>query len=861
MSESSMICGFVLHDINFPNGGSQLQDQRLMGRKPSLHNTTPVGEQPGGQGAILLIMFLRREAVITADANLKLNLVVSYGSFLAIIMQGKPFCIFFAKGYSSCILVRSMATSTNYTLISSCLLASRQTAFSRISAALLLYGIAFLPTSNTLANDIYELVPFVVNADSRIQDKHDVSSSFSVFDGESIDLHRLGSVESLAFAEPSLEFGSAFNGNGSLNTMRGVGVDSALVAVDPSVSTYSDNVYRPGAVTGLLAMFDIDHTQVIKGPDGVVDGRNAIGGSIKFFTNKPNLERQGLSGFIGAGIGSYNHFLVKGALNIAWPEKKAGLRFSGIRSERDGFTANHTPGAADLDDDNDWMGRAQLLLTPSDDASLRIIYDRWRQDDKGFAKVAIGERVADAPLLDFSQAIPQPSGSRNVATSGNESLDNLGESFAIEASKRFGDIIEATYIGSYQDWELKSVFDIDMTNLDLMDFTDTEKSYVQTNELRLLRDLGDDIDFVFGLYAYDDDRRQALILPVETTIGSLFSSTSVDQDAQSRAVYVGVPNASIPGSEKWKGSIGFRYTEDDKRSRQSFLPFFAEEAIEFDLTDDWSSFDYKASLKYKLSNNWNLFGVVSTGFRSGGFMLAQDTDTPEAFNPEELVSVKFIAKYLTENKDRSTATGLEIEAYHYDYDNMQVSHVITSSDGNSLRIVTRNAAKASIDGLEARGNIRRENWAIRYTFAYMDAVFDRFDTFIYELDPLEQVVDISGNALPRTPEFSASFLIEYTLPDDKWRLFSGVSWSDGAEFNVYNDPRFRQPSHVLTHVGIEYRYEIGNFSEWSVSAGIHNLFDEEIPVGFDEGSLLLGNFNSNIYAPPRTWRLSIKKRF
>ncbi len=96
------------------------------------------------------------------------------------------------------------------------------------------------------------------------------------------------------------ETGGAF-GPGMSAYIRGVGQADFDPALEPGVGIYIDDVYYPSLTGANFDLLDLDRVEILRGPQGVLGGRNSEGGAIKLYSQKPS-ETDG--GSFQAGVGA-----------------------------------------------------------------------------------------------------------------------------------------------------------------------------------------------------------------------------------------------------------------------------------------------------------------------------------------------------------------------------------------------------------------------------------------------------------------------------------------------------------------------------------------------------------------------------
>ncbi|WDF72531.1 TonB-dependent receptor [Novosphingobium sp. KACC 22771] len=177
-------------------------------------------------------------------------------------------------------------------------------------------------------------------------------------------------------------------GNISSIFIRGVGNITTSSYVDPAVTPSYDGVVlgRGGGVFG-AAFYDLARIEVLKGPQGILYGRNATGGAVNVIPARPKLGENSL-GF-NLGYGNFNAVDIDAHVNLSVSANSA-LRLGGAYSSHDGYNRDGT------DDMKRQSLRAQYLIEPSSDLSLRIGADYTHVGGKGIGGSYIGAFVPNA---------------------------------------------------------------------------------------------------------------------------------------------------------------------------------------------------------------------------------------------------------------------------------------------------------------------------------------------------------------------------------------------------------------------------------------------------------------------------------
>ncbi len=140
-------------------------------------------------------------------------------------------------------------------------------------------------------------------------------------------------------------------------TLRGIGRLSNSIGADPGVANYTDGLYSSFATTAGRDAMLIERVEVLRGPQGTLYGRNAIGGAINIISKRPTDELS-VDFKLGAGDYSYNNVVaaVSGPIITDWLR----YRVAGQREQRDGVDYNYGTGENESWALNDYYLEFQL---------------------------------------------------------------------------------------------------------------------------------------------------------------------------------------------------------------------------------------------------------------------------------------------------------------------------------------------------------------------------------------------------------------------------------------------------------------------------------------------------------------------
>ena len=192
------------------------------------------------------------------------------------------------------------------------------------------------------------------------------------------------------------------NSTGNLIFIRGVGNFSLLPNSEPAIAWSYDGVFvsRPIGTNGQL--FDLERVELLKGPQGVLYGRNASGGSVNIVPQHPIAGTN--TAYASANVASYAMRSAEAAINLSLG-KNAALRISGTLADQANFLKGYTKGQSQQ------SLRAQLATDLTPDVSLRLASDYTHLGGIGLGTSYLGNHVFDlaSRTYRFNPANLQPS--------------------------------------------------------------------------------------------------------------------------------------------------------------------------------------------------------------------------------------------------------------------------------------------------------------------------------------------------------------------------------------------------------------------------------------------------------------------
>jgi len=331
-------------------------------------------------------------------------------------------------------------------------------------------------------------------------------------------------------------------------------------------------------------------------------------------------------------------------------------------------------------------------------------------------------------------------------------------------------------------------------------------------------------------------------------------STQYQQDSDTAAIFA---HTEYEITDALTFKLGARYTEDEREIIDSctydvdgsLANFFSvavfEGTVEYQQgdcvtlnPDTFESVPYNETIKSEnltgqLGLDWRVtddvlaYGLVSTGYKSGGFGAPAAASWPSlaSYDEEEVLAYELGVKSTLADG----AVQLNAAIYHYDYDDKQVSSFIIDPVFGSLTKII-NAPESTVQGAELEVNwYATDSTMVRLTSSYLDAEYDDFTTYLFGQSLAENPdpVDISGTQIQNTPEWQHNLMVHHEIDiNENYYAFVGGDWSYSDEFNslVGNNPVFTVDSYSVLNLR-------GGFASsdnsWQTTLWVNNVTDED----------------------------------
>lgn len=216
--------------------------------------------------------------------------------------------------------------------------ATFQKTLSRRTSVLLSASIGALAlTAPALAQDDDEggLDRITVTATRSETNLQDTPLAITAVTGEALEARAFTSIEDVAAIVPNASFRQAQVAYGRAVTayIRGIGQNDFNLAFEPGVAMYVDDQYYALLAGSVFDLLDIERVEVLRGPQGTLFGRGAIGGAVNIISKEPGPEPEA---YLDATYGAYNRTDIRAGFNYPLADNLF-LRVSGVSKHRKGY--------------------------------------------------------------------------------------------------------------------------------------------------------------------------------------------------------------------------------------------------------------------------------------------------------------------------------------------------------------------------------------------------------------------------------------------------------------------------------------------------------------------------------------------
>lgn len=717
-----------------------------------------------------------------------------------------------------------------------------------VLAAIIASGLSSVPAQAQVLEEI------VVTSQKRATslDVQKVPTAISVFSGEALEESFAVDLTDVGRMAPNVQLNPAGTYPGFANFfIRGIGVSNTTRSQDPAVGTFLDGIYVGFGPSSIAETFDVQSVEVLRGPQGTLFGKNVTGGAVSVTSRRPGND---FGGYTKVQIGNYGSIKITGAVDLPLSDNVA-VRLAATSRSRDGYFDNLETGDTKPESDVKII-RPTLVWTPTDRTSIAVIGEYYRSEGGSSASQnldsRVNPRVAGPAVVQRVFDYAPPGDKYDIRHNTQGYVDAEAKMLVVDGSYD-ADHGVFTVITGAREVSYDSSTDFDGSPHTVFHFPDNKEDQEQFSfEARYASKFSSTVDFTTGVFyftqEYDVGERREFFVGGTPQNPMIWQQVGLGEaDDQSVAVF---GEASWHISDSLSLLLGGRWTKEEKEIL--FCPFSFDATVFSSLSmsdcanpvskdEDWTSFSPKVGLDWHIAEQ--MFGYLSwsTGFRSGAFNIR--ARLPEAIGPVDEEEVNTweagLKSTLLDGKMR-----FNVALFHSSYDDIQrtISDTVIVNGSPAVTQVLRNAAEASISGIELESSlILTETLAADFTVGYLNAEYDRFPGIDADRNGLyEPAIDNAAAEkldFERVPEFEYTLGLEHRFGiGTSGELLSRLAyqWRDDHFVDTLNSPSVAVDSYGLLDASMTY----SDFADgWSIAVFGRNLTDEEFhDFGYDGGT-------------------------
>lgn len=710
------------------------------------------------------------------------------------------------------------------------------------------------------AGPIATVEEITVTAQKRAENVQDVPLAITAVRGEALASMNITQPQQLSLIDPSVRFKQSLSSSASGLTIRGVGTSSFSAGIEQSISTVVDGVVLADPAS-LATLADVERVEILRGPQGMLFGKNASAGLVHFITNRPKLDQN--SGELHLQYGERGEQVLQAIGNLAVSDTLA-LRLVATHNQRDGLIRNVAKDNVFTDPQDVSTLTLKALWRPSEDLTVYFSADRtdndafccsstWRKVTPGYAPAVINARygVVAGPK-NLQVAANGPSQGKSTALGGTLQVDyNLGD-------------LTLTSISAYRSVKREAFYDGDLTTVSYVDTNGgAGKTDWLSQELRLTSPIGERFDYVAGLYLYHSKASSLIrqrgqlswitpasngvVVPIipGAPLGTIFETSTVN-DINSTSV-AGFGQVGLHITPKLDLIAGARITRDEITLDYHRAPtpgaVYIPGSVTLDLHQEVENTNtsWRIGPRYNFSDDIMAYATVSRGYKGPGFSglsaansLADQRVRPEIPTSYEAgVKAAFLDRRLIVNANVYSTKVKNFQAQVSDLTSATYSSRITNAGeiktrGFEANLMARPAAGLSITAGLANTHARYADFNGVQCYFGQPKIAQGGPCSAPPAAPtsLDGFFNAKGLSLAGVPDwvYGVSAVYERSLsPGLRGFVQANWNWQSDINYSISGDPGTIQKAYGLLggRIGVS-----APDKAWSVALYASNLLDK-----------------------------------
>lgn len=679
------------------------------------------------------------------------------------------------------------------------------------------------PTPLKGRDDSASVPSVTVNATRRNASLQSVPVAVSVLDGDALNNANRTSIDTIVQEVPSVTFRQQGGNKDSTIFVRGIGTISTSPGVEPTVSTVIDGVVyaRPGQAT--LDLLDIEHIEILRGPQGTLFGKNASSGVLNVIGRKSTQET---TGFIDASWYEGNEKRVRAGVSGAIQPGVVSASVTGLYADYDGNINNVHAGGGKLNGYDRKGVRARVDITPTRDLDIALIADYLRSTSSptftAYKSTAAAFNAGIAPVVAGAE-------NRQVNTDIPSDILDKNKGLSAQVDYRFNGYT-LTSITAVRDWDntqytstsaIGNAAEVARITAAFPATRDigTVEFKQASQELRVASPKEQFAEYVVGAYylhGKDSEVYQRIV-----NNGAAINSGRADYGVKNDS-YSLFGESTLNFASDWRAIAGARWTRDDlsydhaRTSTQTVAFAGVQPATQSTGSTSKDGYSGRLGLQYDIARDINTYATYSRGYKGPAYnvffnMLSRDT---LALKPETSDSFELGLK--ASAFDRKLTANIAI--FDTKYSNYQANFYDTVAGAVVTRLI--NAGDVSTKGVELDLNARpTRELTLTQSLAYTDAKIDSFNC------PAAAAAscNLNGQPLPFSPKWKSFTRANYALPLQNGfivDLSADYTYQAKTQYDLFQSADAIQGAYGVVNAGIALSSPVGG---WRIALVGKNL--------------------------------------
>lgn len=681
--------------------------------------------------------------------------------------------------------------------------------------------------TNNNRNSINEII---VTAEKHEEKLQNVPAAVTALTELDIDDAAIRNVDDVVKMIPNMTFNTTYISGFNEVNFRGLRL-SQFTEKNPVV-IFIDNIPQDSLSHYGTNLLNIERIEVLRGSQGTIYGKNAIGGVINIISKKPdnNLESK-----IYAEAGENNRFITKAYINGPMIKDKLFFSFSGGINRTDGYMKNTHPDGGYYNNENDLNLNTRIRFIPNKKSEINFHTNLTRKRYGSVVSINGSDNKIDYHAYKNPDDLTDID---NISTAVNYSYKgNLYDLTSITAYSY--DEIEVSQDQCYMNPQKMLPVSVRASGSSLI----TQELRIQSPETKK-----DGVKWLGGLFLsretlnydkYAKEYKTSKMLGYRT----LYNWSDDNRD-YTKALF-GQLIVPLPAGFQFTGGLRYENSEKEmdykyeilRKDSNQLLPFDPfrpgkPSSVEYETSDSWDALLPKGVLSWK-KNNFMVYGSIGKGYLAGGFNWCEHVENLAKFNEQTSLNYELGLKTAWLNNRL-------IFNANFFYMDIQDMHVYTAPD--PLTYLTSNAGEAHSQGIEVELRAKPfQGFDIIGSAGYVNAEYDEY------MSPAG--ADCSGKKLEGTPEYSFNLAAQYRT---KSGLFSRLDIQGYGEYFFNEQNTIKQKAYEILNSKIG--YESGNFD---IYLYCRNIMDKEY---FSFGRVNSQGVIANV-GEPRTFGVTASIRF